>query len=203
MFTGIIETIGAIVERRVSSKDSIVLTIEARDIARQLRIGDSISINGLCQTVISCDETSFKTQAVGPTLDKTTVRGWQVNDRVNLERSMVMGKRLDGHIVQGHVDGIGTIARLKRRGKGQIAVIEVPEDLTHYIVREGSCALDGVSLTVAAIDERLATFSLIPHTCLHTILIDWKEGGKVNVEVDIIGRYVAKLLRRSGTRHND
>ena len=92
MFTGIIETIGAIVERRVSSKDSIVLTIEARDIARQLRIGDSISINGLCQTVISCDETSFKTQAVGPTLDKTTVRGWQVNDRVNLERSMVMGK---------------------------------------------------------------------------------------------------------------
>lgn len=179
MFTGLIEEIGLI-----KSFDGTHLTVECAKILEDIKLGDSIAVNGCCQTVINFDKTSFSTDLSSETLG--LVKEFKKDDYVNLERALLPTTRLGGHIVQGHIDG-----KAKYLGNSRF---EVSDDLSGYIVYKGSIALDGVSLTVAKSDRNIFEVALIPHTLQNTTLKYLKAGDFVNVETDIIGRYVEKFL---------
>ena len=193
MFTGIIEEVGEIDEIK-SIAGGKSLKISSKEILRDLKVGDSISVNGVCLTVTNCTLTHFHVDAVGETMSKTTISMFKVGRIVNLERALQLSQRLGGHLVQGHVNGVGEIFEIKKLGENYSLSVIVPGILEKYFIKEGSVAIDGVSLTIAQTLNNKLTFSIIPHTWKNTNLRLRKVGDKVNVEIDVIAKYVEKFL---------
>jgi riboflavin synthase len=194
MFTGIIEEMGEVlsVEHR---PDGARLRIRAGRLLDGARIGESIAVSGVCLTMVTVAPGEFEADLAAETLRRTTLGMIRPGDQVNLERPLRLDQRLGGHIVQGHVDGVGTITGIKPEGDGLWMEIAPPADLTRYIAEKGSVAVDGISLTVAGILEGGGfAVALIPHTLAATTLGGARVGGHVNLEVDILAKYVERLL---------
>jgi riboflavin synthase len=191
MFTGLVEAVGEVVGLERDAAGAI-LEIDAA-IADELHPGDSIAVNGACLTAREIEGSRFRADVVAETLRRTTLGGLSGGSRVNLELALRMSDRLGGHVVLGHVDGVGEVRA--RHESGEIEV-EIDEDLARYVVEKGSIALDGVSLTVAAIDGTTLTVALIPQTCESTTLGDAAVGRRLNVEVDILAKHLERLVSR-------
>lgn len=189
MFTGIVEEIGT-----VKSVQSKVITIEASKIFDDLHLGDSVAVNGTCLTVSSFDNKIFNADVTQETLNRTNLGSLKNGSKVNLERAMTLSGRFGGHIVSGHIDGVGSIKSMKKDDNAIILTIEVTKHLMKYIVEKGSVAVDGISLTVASLTDNTFSIAVIPHTLKETVLYYKKEGDKVNIENDVIGKYVERLL---------
>ncbi|MBQ3928982.1 MAG: riboflavin synthase [Clostridia bacterium] len=199
MFTGIIEEIGIVVEIK-HSDTSFYIKIEAKQILSDTHLGDSIAVNGVCLTVTELGKTFFKADVMNETLYRSSLGSLKIGSRVNLERAMLADGRFGGHIVSGHIDGTGTITKIKNDGIAVWYTIHTNEKILKYIVEKGSIAIDGISLTVAKVTVSDFSVSIIPHTAKQTILSDKKTGDTVNLENDIIGKYVEKLL---GCKNNN
>ena len=199
MFTGLIETIGKVAGVK-SLSDGKSFRIECRFDSGEYELGESIAVDGVCVTVEEFDAGGFTFSASEETLRRSTLVDKRIGHKVHLERALRLGDRLGGHIVQGHVDDVGRVLQLKRKSTGADLVIEIPETLRSYVVEKGSLAVQGVSLTVAAISAGNATLALIPATLQKTYLGDLKSGDGVNLEVDVLAKYVESLLpgRRGG-----
>jgi riboflavin synthase len=195
MFTGIIETVG-IIERIEPSDDLTRLVVDAEPIADGAKLGDSVAVNGGCLTVTSIRDGRLSFEAVRETMERTSLGDLKVGARVNLERAMRAGDRLDGHIVQGHVDGVGTVRQMIREGNDVRLQIDCDPELADCVVEKGSIAVDGVSLTVAALLPSGFEVALIPHTLEVTTLRDRQPHDRVNLEVDVLGKYVKRYLER-------
>ena len=191
MFTGIIEEMGI-----VKSIKSKVITIEANKIFDDLKLGDSVAVNGTCLTVSSFSNKIFNADITSETLSRTNLGDLKSGFKVNLERALTLNGRLGGHIVSGHIDGVGIVKNISEKYEDIELVIEVPTNLMKYIIEKGSVAVDGISLTIAKVDNNKNNFSvaIIPHTLKETVLYYKKAGDKVNIENDIIGKYVERLL---------
>jgi riboflavin synthase len=194
VFTGLIQELGRIgaIER---SGGGARLTIET-DLVSELRTGDSVAVNGVCLTATSLQNGSFVADAMNETLSRSSLGGLQAGAQVNLELPLRAGDRLGGHVVQGHVDGIGAVLEVAEDGFARRIRIEAPPELLRYVIEKGSIAVDGVSLTVAEVDGRSFTVSLIPETLQRTNLGHAGAGDRVNLEVDVLAKYVEKLIRR-------
>jgi len=192
MFTGIIETAGT-VRALVQGDGGLRLVIQAGGFLDGARIGDSIAVNGVCVTITKADGTLFEADLGAETLRRTTLGQLQPGVRVNLERPLAIGDRLGGHLVQGHVDGVGRVLERRQDGQGWWVEIAIPRALARYVVEKGSIAVDGVSLTVASVTGDRFGVSLIPHTCAVTTLGGVQVGAYVNLEVDILAKYVERL----------
>lgn len=194
MFTGLIETLGTLAAFD-SQPTGARLRIESPMIVEGAREGDSICVNGVCLTALDITATGFSADLAPETLARTNLSALTPGSLVNLERSLLPTTRLGGHILQGHVDGVGTLKELKSLGEGNWwLTIEVPQELERYLVFKGSIAIDGISLTVAAVEGPLVSVTIIPHTISHTNLQGRKPGDKVNLETDVIAKYVEKML---------
>lgn len=193
MFTGIIEEIGTVrrIERGAAGAR---LTIAAKTVLEDTKLGDSIATNGVCLTVVSMTSDTFSADVMAESLRRSNLDALQSGSPVNLERAMPANGRFGGHIVSGHIDGTGTIASQKREDNAVWVTVRTSSSLLRYIVGKGSIAIDGVSLTVAAVNESSFAVSIIPHTGAQTILLGKKPGETVNLECDVIGKYVEKLL---------
>jgi riboflavin synthase len=191
MFTGIIETLG-IVQEIKKDKDNVHITI-ASSITDELQIDQSVAHNGICMTVVAINKNLYTVTAIGETIKKTNISHWQIGDSVNLERAMKLGDRLDGHIVQGHVDQIGNCIVAKETNGSWYYTFEYDESLENITIEKGSITVNGVSLTV--VDSRKNEFSvaIIPYTFENTNFKNFKVGTKVNLEFDVIGKYVSRL----------
>lgn len=195
MFTGIIKEIG-IVRESIREAGKVILGIKSEKVINELDIGASVSIDGACQTVVKISGNMFYVEAVQETLKKTTLGSLNVGNRVNLESSVTISEGLGGHIVLGHIDGIGTITEIKNLDGSKIYSICVPENISEYFVEVGSIAVDGISLTIAELRENIVEISIIPFTEKNTTIGEKKIGDKVNIEVDIIGKYVKRFLEK-------
>jgi len=201
MFTGLIEEIG-ILEKIEPITDGRRIKISTVKIIEDVKVNDSIAVNGVCLTVIKIDKNSFWTEAVGETLKKTTINKLNQNCKLNLERALRLSDRLGGHLVQGHVNGIGKIKKINRIGENYYFEVQIPDNLEKYAVKEGSIAIDGISLTIANLKGNLTGFSIIPHTWQNTNLQFDRVSEEVNIEVDIVAKYVEKLLGMKGNETN-
>lgn len=196
MFTGLIETVGEVREIEMRPTGAR-LRIGSALVTEDAKEGDSICVNGVCLTALDLREASFVADLAPETLKRTNLGELKVGDAVNLERSLLPTARLGGHILQGHVDGVGQIVELRELGEGNWWItVEVPEELERYLVFKGSIAIDGISLTVAAVEGRRVSVTLIPHTWTHTNLSRRKVGDRVNLETDVIAKYVEKMLAK-------
>ena len=193
MFTGLIADLGR-VERREDADGGARLLI-ATGLAPELRPGDSIAVSGVCLTAAAVDDGRFTAEAMNETLARSSLSGLQAGSIVNLELALRAGDRLGGHLVQGHVDAVGTVASVEPDGFARVLTVEVPGALLRYVVEKGSIAVDGVSLTVAEANSRSFTVSLIPETLERTTLGALQPGAKVNLEVDVLAKYVEKAVR--------
>lgn len=196
MFTGIIEEIGT-VGQASRSGGSLRLRIKAPRVATEVSVGDSINIDGACQTVTQVKDEFFTVEAVEETLKRTTLGKLKSGDRVNLERALRASDRLGGHLVSGHVDFVGRIKSIVRRDQSRIYEFEFPEEYKSHFVDKGSVAVDGISLTVVDVQENSFTVSVIPYTMRETTLGVKKTGDGVNIETDLIGKYVHRTLASS------
>ena len=193
MFTGIVEEIG-VVDKLQRGRFSAVLTIKARVVLEGLKVGDSIAVNGVCLTVTSFDDSRFTVDIMHESLDRSSLVQLKAGSHVNLERAMAADGRFGGHIVSGHVDGVGTITDIKRDDTAIWYTVWTTPSIMRFIVEKGSITIDGISLTVAKVFSDRFSISAIPHTVSITILGERKVGEIVNLENDIIGKYVEKLL---------
>jgi riboflavin synthase len=193
MFTGIVEELGT-VEHVEDQGDAVRLTIGAKTVLDDLRTGDSIAVNGCCLTVVDSTADTWTADVMRETLDQTSLRGARPGDRVNLERAVTPTSRLGGHIVQGHVDGVGQVVSREPSEHWEVVEISMPPSLSKYVVHKGSITVDGVSLTVVAATEDRFTVSLIPETLTRTTLGHRRPGDRVNLETDVIARHVEKLV---------
>ncbi len=193
MFTGIVEEVGEF-RGREGGKQGGRLTIIARRVVEDLAPGDSIAVNGVCLTATRVHGDSFEAQVAPETLRKTNLRRLAPGQAVNLERALALGSRLGGHLVSGHVDGVGRLLSRRREGQATILSFELPPELLRYIISKGSVTVDGVSLTVAELNEQGFEVSVVPHTAMNTTLGRALLGWEVNLEVDLIGKYVERLL---------
>jgi riboflavin synthase len=193
MFTGIIEELGTVAAVE-DQGDAIRLTVRASTALEGTLLGDSISVNGCCLTVAALDGETWTADLMQETLDKTSLAGVAPGDHVNLERAVTADKRLGGHLVQGHVDGVGVVVRRKTSKHWEVVEISLPADLARYVVPKGSITVDGVSLTVVTVRPDSFTVSLIPETLARTTLGTRQPGDRVNLETDVIARHVEKLL---------
>lgn len=201
MFTGLIEETG-IVKGIDKTPEAFYLNVECRKVLDGLKTGDSISVNGACQTVIEHTQKSFKVFASSETLKITTFSDFAIGQCVNLERTLRLCDRLDGHIVSGHIDGIAHVKNIEKNGNTIILAIETSEDLSKQIVKKGSVAIDGISLTVAEIDGNTFKTAVIPHTFENTNLKYLNVSDKVNIETDILSKYVEKYLLSNNNVNN-
>ncbi|GAB6174768.1 riboflavin synthase [Paradesulfitobacterium aromaticivorans] len=195
MFTGIVEELGN-VENIKLLPESAELTIKARKVLEGTIIGDSISVNGVCLTVIRLSSREFTVDVMAETVHKTNLAELKQGSPVNLERALQLQTRLGGHLVSGHVDGVGTITRINSVGIAKVYEINSPPSLLPYILPKGSVAIDGISLTVVKVTEEFFSVSLIPHTFSETTLGKKGIGDRVNLETDLIGKYVARFLAK-------
>lgn len=193
MFTGIIEEIGR-VDEVDSGRNNLLLRIKATLISADMKVGDSININGSCQTVIEVKDNYFAVEAVEETLKRTTLGRLESGDAVNLERALLTSGRLGGHLVSGHVDFVGRIKAVTPRGESQIVEMEFPKNYRSHFVEKGSVAVDGISLTVVEVFKDTFTVSVIPFTMQKTTLGRKKTGDEVNIETDMIGKYIQRFL---------
>ena len=194
MFTGIVEELGAVAAIH-DQGDAVRLSIRAHRVLEDVALGDSISVNGCCLTVTAVQDGVWTADVMQETLDKTSLRDATPGDRVNLERAATLATRLGGHLVQGHVDGVGEILSRHHSEHWDLVTIALPTHLAPYLVDKGSIAVDGVSLTVVEAGEDRFTVSLIPETLTRTTLGARAPGDRVNLEVDVIAKHVAKLVR--------
>lgn len=197
MFTGLIEELGRIdaIEERGEDRR---LWIGARRVLEGARVGDSINCDGCCLTAIAIEPRRFAVEAVPETLARTTLGTRRTGDALNLERALALGERMGGHLVQGHVDGVGVVRRFEPEGEGRRLSLEIPEELRRYVAEKGSLAVDGVSLTVAQLTPEGCEIAYIPHTLTATTAGTYALGRSVNLEVDLIARYLARLLDATG-----
>ena len=193
MFTGIIEELGEVKNIQRSSQ-SIILTIKADKILEDIKLGDSIATNGVCLTVTDFNEREFKVDVTPETMRKSSLGKLSIRDEVNLERALRLKDRLGGHIVSGHIDGTGKISERRREDNAILITITPEPELMKYIIAEGSIAVDGISLTVAKLNQDSFTVSIIPHTNEVTTLSHKKVGNIVNLETDMIGKYVERMM---------
>ncbi len=193
MFTGIIEELGSAVALEERG-DAARLTVRGPMVVKDARHGDSIAVNGVCLTVVTVDGDMFTADVMKETLDRSCLGALREGDPVNLERAATLGTRLGGHLVQGHVDGVGTVAGRSPGGRWEVVRIGLPPGLSRYLVEKGSITVDGVSLTVTSVDRNEFAVSLIPTTLALTTLGHKGIGAPVNLEVDVIAKYVEKLL---------
>lgn len=193
MFTGMIEEMGRVVSF-IENGESVRLRVQAKTVMGDLQTGASVAINGVCMTVLDLSATEFSCDASPETLGLTNFHGLKIGDRVNLERAMRLNDRLSGHMVSGHVEGVGQIVEKKPRDNAVVVSIEVPPQVLKYCVFKGSVALDGVSMTINRLSEKGLSVSVIPHTVEMTTLGFKNTGDLLNLESDLIGRYVERLL---------
>jgi len=193
MFTGIIEEVGIIKEIKKGINSSHI-TVECKDILSDVKNGDSIAVNGVCLTVTSFDKTIFCADVMSETLSRSSLGSLSAGSSVNLERAMAANGRFGGHIVSGHIDGTGVITNMKKDDIAVWITIKTKTEILKLIVEKGSIAIDGISLTVTGVDDTCFTVSIIPHTEASTTLLTKKKGDIVNLENDIIGKYVGKLM---------
>ncbi|PEY41586.1 riboflavin synthase [Bacillus cereus] len=193
MFTGIVEELGTVSNIRQSG-EAMKLTITANTILSDVKLGDSIAVNGICLTVTSFTTSSFTVDAMPETMRTTSLRMLSTRSKVNLERAMAANGRFGGHLVTGHIDGIGTIVSKKQHYNAIYYKIEIPDDLLRYCLHKGSVAIDGTSLTIFDIDESSITISLIPHTVSESIIGEKVSGDIVNIECDMIGKYIERFI---------
>ena len=202
MFTGLIEEIGTVESVKKSPK-SATISIKAKKILEDMVPGDSIATNGVCLTVTSFTPNSFEVDIMAETMRKSNLNSLSPGNKVNLERALKLGDRLGGHIVSGHIDGTGTIEDFRQEDNAVWVSITAPPDILKYIINKGSIAVDGISLTVAYVDNKCFKVSIIPLTKDETTLIGKNIGDKVNLEVDMIGKYVERLLSfKKDNTHN-
>jgi len=195
MFTGIVEEIGIIKSIKPNSQ-GLDLTISAKIILDDLKLGDSVAINGCCQTVTNISENTFSVQAVAETVNLTNFKILKQNDKVNLERAATLNSRLGGHIVSGHIDGIGKIISIKNLGNSTIFEIQAPKNIMKYLIYKGSVTINGISLTICEISANSFKVSIIPHTLTNTTFNELKMHSEVNIEPDMIAKYIEKLTIR-------
>ena len=195
MFTGIIEEVGAL-ERLAGGE----IAIRAEKVLEDVALGDSIAVNGICLTVTHFDAAHFTADVMPETVRRTSLAELKRGSRVNLERALTLRSRLGGHIVSGHIDGVGTIAAMQEEGNAILLTVRASADVLRYVVEKGSVALDGISLTVARVSAADFTVSLIPHTREITNLREKRMGSRLNIETDILGKYVEKLFPGAHTR---
>jgi riboflavin synthase len=201
MFTGIIEEIGKIsIIQHIAG--GMRIKISSSKILDDISVDDSICVSGVCLTAIKVEDDGFWVDAVGATLEKSTFSKMQLSAPVNLERSLKLNDRLGGHFVQGHTNGTGTILELNKLGENYFLKIIVDENLERYLIDEGSITIDGISLTIAELDGSKVGISIIPHTWQNTSIKFKKVGDKVNVETDVLAKYIEKLVGKNGVNDN-
>jgi riboflavin synthase len=200
MFTGIIEGLGTLSGVRPAGQGKR-LTIDADYTLDQTKIGDSIAVNGACLTVVKVNLKRFEVDLSPETLEASTFERAKLGDRLNLERAMRLSDRIDGHLVLGHVDGIGVIKQREELGNAIVVTIAVPEALSRYMIHKGSIAIDGISLTINACEPKRITVSIIPHTAEKTTIGIKQNGDPVNIETDMIGKYVERFTQ-AGSVHS-
>lgn len=193
MFTGLVEETGQVRSVRRAGR-SLHLTVGARTVLEGLRLGDSVAVNGVCLTVVRFDGDSFTVDVMPETFQRTSLGALTPGSLVNLERAMALGNRFGGHIMQGHVDGMGTIAALEQDEIAVRMTVAAPPELLRYVVPKGSIAIDGISLTVVDVSQDRFQVSLIPHTLAATNLRQRRVGDRVNLEADVLAKYVERLL---------
>lgn len=202
MFTGIVEELGIIRKLHVSGHSGSI-EIEAHKVLQNTNVGDSIAVNGICLTVTALGKDFFTADVMAETVRRSSLKNATSGDFVNLERAMAADGRFGGHIVSGHVDGTGTILSMKREENAVWVTISAPPSIMKFIVEKGSVCLDGISLTVAAVSESDFKVSVIPHTGEETTLLKKKAGNTINIENDIIGKYVDRLLNFKDSSPSD
>jgi riboflavin synthase len=192
MFTGIIEGLGSIVmfDKKTSNRSAAKMTINLGKITKGLKVGDSVAINGVCLTAVNISKGITEFEMVGETMKKTNLGSLGHGDKVNIERSLKVGERLEGHFVLGHVDGVGIISKMEKQPNQVQIWIKITKELSKYIIKKGSVTVDGISLTVVDILKDQFSVSIIPHTIQITNLSYKKVGDKVNIETDILGKYI-------------
>jgi len=197
MFTGIIQSIGSITELQPKGGDIALVVNTGKLVMCDVELGDSIAVNGVCLTAIALSDQSFTADVSIETLSLTSLGGLSKGSRVNLEKALTLQTRLGGHMVSGHVDGLGTVESRHNDGRSERFVINAPSDIAKYIAEKGSITIDGVSLTVNKINLSSASFeiNIVPHTLKETIMDSYQAGTKVNLEVDLIARYLERLLQ--------
>jgi len=193
MFTGLIEDFGTI-KKLTRTNSEARLTVETALPTAELEIGDSVAVNGACLTIIEKDRSSFTVDMSPETFDRTTFCDMTINRCVNLERALRVGDRLGGHVVTGHIDTVGTVKSVGQQKNAVVIEVELPSDYSRYLVPKGSVAIDGISLTVNTAESDIFSVSIIPHTLKATTLVDVKVGDRINIETDILGKYVERLL---------
>ncbi len=197
MFTGIVAATGTV--RALKPRDrSARLTVQARDLVPGARVGDSIAVNGACVTIVGTGDGTFEADLAAETLRRTTLGRLEPGTLVNLELPLALGDRLGGHLVQGHVDGVGRVTARRAEGDAWWLEIAAPPELMRYVIEKGSVAVDGVSLTVTAVAGARFTVCLIPHTCAVTTLGRLSPGAQVNLEMDVLAKYVERLVAGPG-----
>jgi riboflavin synthase len=206
MFTGIVEEVGEIQNVKTGIKSS-VLTIKAKKVIKDTEIGDSICTNGVCLTVTKMAGNLLEADVMAETLRRSNLGELKVGSKINLERALTLEKRLGGHLVSGHIDGVGQIISNLKEDNAVWITIGTKNEILRYIVEKGSIAIDGISLTVAYVDDKSFKVSIIPHTGEETTLLNKKNGTEVNLECDVIGKYVEKLLgittkKQEGSKDN-
>lgn len=193
MFTGLVEELGTI-KTLNNEQGNLHIEVEASEVLTDVVLGDSIALDGCCQTVTKFDNQSFWVTAIEETLNLTNFRNYKVGTKVNLERCLKPSDRLGGHIVQGHVDGVATLAKIDELDGSWEVFIDLPENLVKYVIHKGSIAISGISLTVASIEGSRVSVCIIPKTWEVTSLSQLQVGDKINIEVDLIAKYVEKLV---------
>jgi riboflavin synthase len=201
MFTGLVEELGKVKNIARTAK-SVRLTIAAKKVLTDVKLGDSIAVNGTCLTVVDYSHSFFTADVMPETVDRTALAALHIGDSVNLERTLSLGDRLGGHIVSGHIDCVGTISSIERNDIAVVVRIQTELSVMRYIIKKGSVAIDGISLTIVDCGRDWFIVSLIPHTAAMTTLGFKKNGDPVNLEADIIGKYVEKLLGLSSAQQH-
>lgn len=196
MFTGIIEEIGTI-EEIVPRGSGKSIKIKAAKILDDLAIDHSVAVNGVCLTAVEIGDEFFAVDAVAESLERSTLSFLKRNDKVNLERALRLQDRLGGHLVQGHVDGVGTLHSINQSPHASSMVIEIPRELEPYTIPKGSITIDGISLTIANKQQNIITLAIIPHTWQQTILQFKRSGDRINVEVDFLAKYIEQFIKKS------
>lgn len=193
MFTGIVEELGTIKSLNMQGTSGQI-AIKAKKVLENTKIGDSIAVNGICLTVTSILNDGFTADVMAETVRRSSLKGAGAGDKVNLERAMAADGRFGGHIVSGHIDGTGTISEFRKEENAVWVTIDTPKEILNLIVEKGSICIDGISLTVAALTDKTFSVSVIPHTGEETTLLKKKPGDMVNLENDVVGKYVQRLL---------
>ncbi len=194
MFTGIVEEKGKVQKVKQNSKLAFEFEIEAKKIMEDIKLGDSISVDGVCLTVTEFSDDTFQVDVMPETVKATTINQLKQGSFVNLERAMLVTTRLGGHFVTGHVDGVGEIINIEKKENAIYYKIRIPRDLSRYLINKGSVTIDGISLTVFGIKDEELMISLIPHTVNHTVLGSKVVGNNVNIECDLLAKHVENLL---------